>query len=76
MPEFFNTNNSELTNATDKSSHIKKIPQDWLNQNNIAKEHIKTIHSKELAATTSQEERKSFVEQELQKMKYHQKHIK
>eukprot|EP00957_Ditylum_brightwellii_P185322 14111059-Ditylum_brightwellii.AAC.1 len=76
MLDFFHTNNSELTNATDKSSHTKKIPQDWLNQNKITKEYVETIYSKELAVITCQEERKYFLEQELQKMKYHQKHIK
>eukprot|EP00957_Ditylum_brightwellii_P127803 9746877-Ditylum_brightwellii.AAC.1 len=39
MLDFSHTNDSELINATDKSSQIKKIPQDWLNQNKITKEH-------------------------------------
>ena len=76
MPDFFDTNNSELTNVIDKSSHIKKIPQDWLHPNKLNEEHVKTVYSKELTAITCKEERNSFIEQEPQKMKYHQKHIK
>ena len=76
MPDFFKTNNSGLSNKTDNVYHTKKIPRDWLHPNKLNKQHVKTVYSRELTAITCEEERNSFIEQELQKMKYHQKHIK
>jgi len=76
MPDFFGTNNSGLSNEIDNVHHTKKIPRDWLHPNKLNEEHVKTVYSRELTAITCEEERNSFIEQELQKMKYHQKHIK
>ena len=76
MPDFFKTNNSGLSNKTDNVYHTKKIPRDWLHPNKLNEQHVKTVYSRELTVITCEEERNSFIEQELQKMKYHQKHIK
>eukprot|EP00957_Ditylum_brightwellii_P064768 4914923-Ditylum_brightwellii.AAC.1 len=56
MPDFFDTNNSGLTNKTDKAYHTKEIPRDWLNQNKLTEQHVKAVYSKELAVITCQEE--------------------
>ena len=67
MPDFFETNNSGLSNETNNVYHTKKIPRDWLHPNKLNEQHVKTVYSRELTAITCEEERNSFIEQELQK---------